>query len=95
MVPETTIDSKIRYQPRDPSDDYKLVYDAWNRVVQVKDGFVAVQKNEYDGLNRRIERDETRGDGTKQHFYYNTQWQVLEIEVSRGTGPLAHYVYHP
>ncbi|MCA9232782.1 MAG: RHS repeat-associated core domain-containing protein, partial [Planctomycetales bacterium] len=86
-------------QPQDPSDDYKLVYDAWNRVVQVKDGFLKVQVNQYDGLNRRIERDESNRGGNKRHFYYSRQWQVLEERIRVGrtidADPLSQYVYHP
>ncbi|MCH7752265.1 MAG: hypothetical protein IH898_08945 [Planctomycetes bacterium] len=43
------------------SSSYTLKYDAWNRLVEVKDGTV-VQANEYDGLNRRIVK--TVGAGT-------------------------------
>ena len=33
-----------------------LKYDAWNRLVEVKDGATVVGKYEYDGLNRRVKR---------------------------------------
>ena len=49
-------------QPLAPSSSYTLKYDARNRLVEVKDGTV-VQANEYDGLNRRIIRDESSGSG--------------------------------
>ena len=32
-----------------------LKYDAWHRLVAVRDGTSDIQINEYDGLNRRIE----------------------------------------
>ena len=68
-------------------------------LVELKEGSTVKQTNQYDGLNRRIVRDETGGSGVLKHFYYNEQWQVLEErkEVS-GTidpDPLAQYVYHP
>jgi len=48
-------------QPKLPGSAYTLKYDAWNRLVEVKSGTTVVQVNEYDGLNRRIVRDETGG----------------------------------
>ena len=71
-----------------------LKYDAWNRLVEVKDGTV-VQSNEYDGLNRRIIRDETGGSRVLTHFYYSQQWQVLEERVGTSTSANKQFVYHP
>ncbi len=31
------------------------VYDAWNRMTEVNDGETIIQRNEYDGANRRIQ----------------------------------------
>lgn len=57
------------------------------------------QVNAFNGLNRRIERDETGGSGKHIHFYYNESWQVLEERVeSSGTvdsNPLNQYVWGP
>ena len=39
-----------------------LVYDAWNRLVEVKDGAATVARCEYDGLNRRIVKTAGSGD---------------------------------
>lgn len=43
-------------QPTSWSAAFDLKYDAWNRLVEVKDGSTTVQTNEYDGLGRRIQR---------------------------------------
>ena len=81
-------------QPNDPNSPYTLTYDAWNRLVAVNDGTTDVQVNEYDGLNRRIIRDETGGGGELKHFYYNSQWQVL-VEADSSNDASAMYSYHP
>ena len=61
-------------QPQDPSQKFDLVYDAWNRLVTVKNhNGTTVTTSEYDGLNRRIIRDESGGGGELKHFYYNDQ----------------------
>ena len=69
-------------------------------LVELKDETsTAVTTNTYDGLNRRIIRDETGGSGDKIHYYYNENWQVLEERREVGgtidPDPLAQYVYHP
>ena len=81
--------------PRDFTDGYTLKYDAWNRVVEAKRSQTVVQENEYDGLNRRIVRDETGGSGVVTHFYYNRQWQVAEERVGSATTADKQYIYHP
>ena len=84
--------------PANPAAAQLYVYDAWNRLVEVTDVmFVSIQENEYDGLNRRIIRDETGGSGDKRHFYYNRQWQVLVESVEDTSSEVADamYSYHP
>ena len=81
--------------PRDFTDGYTLKYDAWNRLVEAKRSQTVVQENEYDGLNRRIVRDETGGSGVVTHFYYNRQWQVMEERVGSATTADKQYIYHP
>ena len=74
---------------------HKYVFDAWNRLVEAKRSQTVVQENEYDGLNRRIVRDETGGSGVVTHFYYNNQWQVAEERVGSATTADIQYIYHP
>jgi len=55
-------------------------YDAWNRLVEVKDGEDIIQRNEYDGTNRRIQIfSDFSGNtpGTTQDDFYSSQ-QVIE-----------------
>ena len=73
------------------SAHYDLTYDAWNRLVKIEDGATTVAEYEYDGLNRRIVKDV--GDDTF-HFYYNTNWQVLEVQKDGVTDPVEQYLWH-
>ena len=88
-------------QPSDLTDSYSATYDAWNRLVEVKDGSNVVLKCEYDGLGRRTKKfvntseplDQTYD--AFQHFYYNSGpglrslgeagWQLLETRLSEST----------
>ncbi|MCA9234861.1 MAG: RHS repeat-associated core domain-containing protein [Planctomycetales bacterium] len=95
-------------EPGQPSNGRILVWDAWNRLVQVKRSASNVaQANEYDGLNRRIVRHtDTNGNGTLEtngndeirHYYYNDKWQVVEErvgEIGKDARIDVQYVYHP
>jgi RHS repeat-associated protein len=68
-----------------------LIYDAWNRLVQVKNSSsTVIASYSYDALGRRLV--ETEG-GTSTDLYYSAQGQVLEERVSGTT--LAQYVWSP
>ena len=76
-------------QPASPTSSHTLKWDAWNRLIQVDDGNVATY--EYDGLHRRIVKDT----GTDEfHYYYNENWQVLEVRLDDGT-TVEEYFWHP
>jgi RHS repeat-associated protein len=69
----------------------QFVYDAWNRLVTVKNsGGTTLKTYTYDGLNRRV--SETAS-GTTRDLYYSAQWQVLEERVSGTTE--RRYVWSP
>ncbi|VTR94318.1 rhs repeat-associated core domain-containing protein : RHS repeat-associated core domain protein OS=Singulisphaera acidiphila (strain ATCC BAA-1392 / DSM 18658 / VKM B-2454 / MOB10) GN=Sinac_0291 PE=4 SV=1: RHS_repeat: RHS_repeat [Gemmata massiliana] len=60
-----------------------FVYDAWNRLVAVKNsGGTTLKTYSYDGLNRRV--SETAS-GTTTDLFYSNQWQVLEEKVGSNT----------
>jgi RHS repeat-associated protein len=65
-------------KPDNWSAAYTLVYDAWNRLVQVKDGSITVATYGYNGLNHRVKK--TVGSETRL-FYFNDQWQCVEEYV--------------
>ena len=88
-------------QPKTPTSSYTATYDAWNRLVKIVDVTNTVAEYEYDGLNRRIIKTIYSG-GTldhKQRFYYNQQYQTLEVRRESGgtedSDPLDQYVWHP
>src|SRR5262249_32691788 len=57
-------------------------YDAWNRLVEVRDsGLNLLATYRYDALGRRVR--EIRG-ATTTDLYYSDQWQVLEERVGGG-----------
>ena len=59
----------------------KYVYDAWNRVVAVKDsGGSTLETFKYDGLGRRIAVTDT-STSTTTNFIYSAAGQVLEESV--------------
>ena len=71
---------------------FELVWDAWSRIVEVKQGENTVGKYSYDGLTRRITR-ETGGDLIST--YYSDTWRPLEDRVTdAGTPSLqTHYLW--
>ncbi len=70
----------------------RYVYDAWNRLVAVKDspGTTTLKTYSYDGLNRRV--TETAS-GTTTDLFYSEAWQVLEEKV--GSNTTKRYVWSP
>jgi RHS repeat-associated protein len=66
-----------------------LVYDAWNRLVQVKSGTMVLVSYSFDALSRRV----TENPDTLSSLYYSAQWQVLEDQVGGTTQ--AQYVWSP
>ncbi len=55
-----------------------FVYDAWNRLVDVKSGGSTIAAYGYDGLGRKLVQ--TDGSITTD-LYYSDQWQVLEERI--------------
>jgi RHS repeat-associated protein len=71
----------------------QFVYDAWNRLVKVKNsGGTLLVSYSYDALGRRLQ--EAINGGTTRDLYYSDQWQVLEDKVASGSGT-AQYVWSP
>ena len=67
-------------KPADMENTYSCTYDAWNRLVEVKDGANVVAHYRYDGLGRRVRKYEPDGENwTVTEYYYSAGWQVLEI----------------
>jgi len=72
-------------KPSSLANSLTLKWDAWNRLVEVKDGATVIGVYEYDALNRRVKRHvdsqapgSPNGIDTYLHYFYNQAWQVLE-----------------
>jgi RHS repeat-associated protein len=70
----------------DWSKGYTIVWDAWNRIIQVKNAQTSatVATYAYDGLTRRTT---TTIGSTVRHFYYNNLWKCVEERVGSSTNP--------
>ena len=80
---------------------YRVTYDAWNRMVKVKesDNTTVVAEYAYDGRNFMIVR-KSYNSGTlaeTRHFYYTDNWQCIEerLEMSGtiASTPKCQYVW--
>ncbi len=75
----------------DWSKSYQPVWDAWNRLVEVKDETGAsVQKNAYDGLSRRITKEAA---SVVTHTYWSDRWKPLEERVGSATTAARSYIW--
>jgi len=81
---------KVVPQPGGWNAGYYLKYDAWNRLVQVKDGATVVATYTYDGLNRRVTK--TVG-SIPRHFYYTDKWQIIEERIYTNTTADRQFVW--
>ncbi len=77
--------------PEDWTEAYICKWDAWNRLVEIRDDDDAVVgAYTYDARTRRIRK--TAGEETRD-FYYNNQWRCIQERVSNTVK--AEYVYSP
>ena len=65
--------------PGTATAQYDLKWDAWNRLVEVKDGSTVVASYTYDGLTRRLTKSIS---GDYRHYYYDAQWRTVEERVN-------------
>ena len=74
-------------KPGDLTGGYTAVFDAWNRLVEIKDGSYTVAKYEYDGIGRRILKDVyvSGSHDHYRHYYYAVGWQIVEERVNSAT----------
>jgi RHS repeat-associated protein len=69
---------------------HTLVYDAWNRLVAVKNGGTTLAAYAFDGMGRRIQ--ETAG-STTLDLYFSQDRNIIEQDVSGAVQ--ATYVWNP
>jgi RHS repeat-associated protein len=68
-----------------------LVYDAWNRLVAVKNGGTTLASYKFDGIGRRIV--ETAGANTRDLFF--DSWSVVEERLNGASTADMQYVWNP
>ena len=75
----------------DWSTCYQPVWDAWGRIVEVKnESGTSVQKNAYDGLSRRITKE---ADSVVTHTYWSDRWKPLEERLDSATTASGQYLW--
>jgi RHS repeat-associated protein len=82
-------------QPGNWAAGYDLKWDAWNRLVQIKNGATTVASYAYDALTRRTI---TTIGSTERHYYYDNQWRALEERIKTGSSDTAtdrQYTWSP
>jgi RHS repeat-associated protein len=85
-----TFDANGNLTKDDAGQQY--VYDAWNRLVAVKNsGGTTIVSYQYDGLSRRI----VENPGTVHDLYYDAAWQVLEERWGGVSTATIQYVWSP
>ena len=78
-------------RPLDLGNSFDLEYDAWNRLVEVKNtGGSVVSTYAYDGANRRTTKDYN---SVVRHYYYSDQWQILEERTDSNTTADRQFVW--
>src|SRR5262249_13725251 len=68
-----------------------FIYDAWNRLVQVKQGSTVLVTYGLDALSRRVKET----NGTAKDFYYSAAWQLLEERLNGSANACAQYLWSP
>ena len=70
---------------------YQPVWDAWNRIVELKNEIgTSVQKNAYDGLTRRITKEAS---SVVTHIYWSDRWKPLEERTGAATTAAQSYLW--
>jgi RHS repeat-associated protein len=69
-----------------------LVFDAWNRLVQVSSGGSPVATYSYDAMGRRLQENEN---SVLRDLYYSSDWQVIEERVPAGQAGTVQNVWSP
>lgn len=74
---------------------HDYVYDAWNRLVQVKAGATAVASMRYDGLGRRVQYVAHGAVTWTTRFIYDSRGQEIEVRAVSSTAVTrTHTIVH-
>lgn len=77
-------------RPSDWTKGCSLYYDAWQRLVRVKQGTANVGIYRYDGTNRRVSK---QTGATTRHYYYTKAWQIVEERLDSATTADRQFVW--
>lgn len=77
-------------KPDDWWQEYSCKWDAWNRLMEVTDGFTPVASYAYDALARRVSKTTS---AESRHYYYNHEWRAIEERISGAVE--RQYVWSP
>jgi RHS repeat-associated protein len=78
-------------QPTSWTQKFTAKWDAWNRLIQLKDNTGNVLATyAYDGLFRRVTKVTS---GATRKFYYTRSWQVAEEYIGSATAPQRRYFW--
>jgi RHS repeat-associated protein len=83
-------------KPNSPASAFTCTWDAWNRLIQVKDGETVVATYRYDGLTRRIQKllgPDPENPTTTYDYYHNSARQILETRKNGDTDPYEQHVW--
>jgi RHS repeat-associated protein len=84
-------------KPANPTIGYTGIYDAWNRLVAIKEGGDFVAEYAYDPAKRRtIQKAYSSGVLSEtRHLYYTepSKWQVIEERVGSSTDAERQFVW--
>jgi RHS repeat-associated protein len=72
------------------STAYTLKWDAWSRLVEIKQGITVISSHIYDAFSRRV----SKTDATEtRNYYYGKLWRCVEERV--GGGVKSQYTWSP
>lgn len=77
-------------QPGSLGSSYTAVYDAWNRLVELKNVGATFATYRYDGAYRRVTKLVS---STTTHFYYSNEWQILEERLNASSSADRQFVW--
>jgi RHS repeat-associated protein len=82
-------------KPADMTGTYTGIYDAWDRLVEVKEGSSTIAKYQYDGTSGRIVKVTYSGGSPSEtrHYFFSSAWRVLEERVGASTSPDRQYLW--
>ncbi|HLS28735.1 MAG TPA: hypothetical protein VK041_08810 [Opitutales bacterium] len=77
-------------KPGNWTETFEYVWDAWNRLIAVKDNGTITAEYRYDGEHKRITK---KIGNTTWHYYYSLEWQILEEQIDGEA--MRQYVWSP